>query len=258
MINIITLLSMEIVVCISVVPDTTTKINFKENNKKLEESGITYIINPFDEFCLTKAIFIKESIGANITVLNVGESKNDPVLRKALAIGADRAVRIESNELEGISVAKYLSKYLEKNNFDLIFCGKESIDYNGGKVPGFIAAMLNIPLANGCVGMKIEGENIILHNEIDNGIQICQSKKPIVIAGQKGLVEEKELRIPSMRGIMMARSKPLEIINPEMKAENNLELTEFQLPKGKTECKMIDSENVSELIHILRNEAKVL
>ncbi len=249
---------MKIVVCLSVVPDTTSKINFIENNTKIEESGITYIINPFDEFCLTKAIFIKEKTGADITVLNVGASKNDPILRKALAIGADRAVRIESNSLEANSIAKYLSKYIKENQFDLIFCGKESIDYNGGKVPGFIAAMLNIPLANGCVGMNIEGENITVKNEIDNGVQICQSKKPIVIAGQKGLVEEKELKIPSMRGIMMARNKPLEVITVEENIEDNLKLKEFLLPKGKSECKMIDSENVSELITLLRNEAKVL
>jgi len=249
---------MEIVVCISVVPDTTSKINFTENNTKLDENGITYIINPFDEFCLTKAIFIKEKIGANITVLNVGGVKNDPVLRKALAIGADKAIRIESTNLDGISVAKHISQYIKENNFDLIFCGKESIDYNGGKVPGFIAAILNIPLANGCVGMNIEGEKIITENEIDNGVQVCESTKPIVIAGQKGLVEEKELKIPSMRGIMMARSKPLEIIKPEESIKNNIELKKFELPQEKSECKMIDSENVSELITLLRNEAKVL
>ncbi len=249
---------MEIVVCISVVPDTTSKINFTENNTKLDENGITYIINPFDEFCLTKAIFIKEEIGANITVLNVGEAKNDPILRKALAIGADKAVRINSNSLDGISTAKHIANYIKKNNFDLIFCGKESIDYNGGQVPGFIAAILNIPLANGCVGMNIEGGKIITKNEIDNGIQICESTKPLVIAGQKGLVEEKELKIPSMRGIMMARSKPLDIVNPEEIIINNIELKNFELPLEKTECKMIDSENVGELINLLRNEAKVL
>ena len=249
---------MEILVCISVVPDTTSKINFTENNTKLDENGITYIINPFDEFCLTKAIFIKEQMGANITVINVGEPKNDPVLRKSLAIGADKAIRIDFSKLEAISVAKHISNYINENNFDLIFCGKESIDYNGGKVPGFIAAILNIPLANGCVGMNIEGEKIIVENEIDNGIQVCQSTKPIVIAGQKGLVEEKELKIPSMRGIMMARNKPLEIIKPEADIGNNVELKAFELPQEKSECKMIDSENVSELITLLRNEAKVL
>jgi electron transfer flavoprotein beta subunit len=249
---------MEIVVCISVVPDTTSKINFTENNTKFDENGITFIINPFDEFCLTKAIFIKEQIGANITVLNVGESKNDPVLRKSLAIGADKAVRIDAKNLDSLTVSKHLSTYIKENNFDIIFCGKESIDYNGGKVPGFISAILNIPFANACVGMKIEGENIIVNNEIDNGIQICKSKKPIVIAGQKGLVEEKELKIPSMRGIMMARSKPLEIIHPNEEIKNNLDITEFKLPKGKSECKMIDSDNIPELISLLKNEAKVL
>jgi len=249
---------MEILVCISVVPDTTSKIKFKENNTKFDDNGITYIINPFDEFCLTKAIFIKENSGANITVLNVGKSKNDPVLRKALAIGADKAVRIESNNLEAITVANHIANFVKEKNFDLIFCGKESIDFNGGKVPGFIAAILNIPFANACIGMNIDGEKIITENEIDSGTQICESSKPLVIAGQKGLVEEKELRIPSMRGIMMARSKTLEVINSKEEISNNLKLVEFELPEEKKECKMIDSENVSELVNLLKNEAKVL
>lgn len=249
---------MEILVCISVVPDTTSKIKFKDNSTKFDDNGITYIINPFDEFCLTKAIFIKENSNANITVLNVGESKNDPILRKALAIGADKAIRIDCKNAEAITVAKHISNFVKDKNYDLIFCGKESIDYNGGKVPGFIAAILNIPFANACIGMEIEGDKVILKNEIDSGVQICESTKPLVIAGQKGLVEEKELRIPSMRGIMMARSKPLETINPENEISNNLELVSFELPEEKKECKMIDSENVEELVNLLKNEAKVL
>ncbi|MBH76341.1 MAG: electron transfer flavoprotein subunit alpha [Flavobacteriales bacterium] len=249
---------MEILVCISVVPDTTSKIKFKDDSTKFDDNGVTYIINPFDEFCLTKAIFIKENSGANITVLNIGESKNDPILRKALAIGADKAVRIDSSSSNSLTVAKQIAKFVSERNFDFIFCGKESIDYNGGKVPGYIAAILNLPFANACIGMEINGETIITKNEIDNGTQICESPKPLVIAGQKGLVEEKELRIPTMRGIMMARSKPLEVIGVENDTSNQHVLTSFELPEGKKECKMIDSENVSELVNLLKNEAKVL
>ena len=127
-------ITMNIIVCISIVPDTTSKINFTDSVKKFDKKGITYIINQLDEFCLTKAIFIKENSNANITVLNVGESKNDPILRKALAIGADKAVRINCENLEAITVAKHISNFVKDKNYDLIFCGKESIDFNGGKV----------------------------------------------------------------------------------------------------------------------------
>lgn len=249
---------MEIVVCISVVPDTTSKISFTENGTKFDKNGITYIINPFDEFCLTKAIFIKENLGANITILNVGKNENDTVLRKALAIGADKAIRIDTESIDGGSVAKSLANYIKSQNYDIIFCGKESIDYNGGKVPGFISAIINKPFINGAVGMEIEGNKVIVKNEIDNGIQVCEVLMPVVIAGQKGLVEEKELRIPSMRGIMMARNKPLEIISEKENFQEDLNSVKFELPEKKSECKILEPENVSELINLLRNEAKIL
>ena len=141
---------MNILVCISCVPDTTSKINFTQNKKKLDEEGITFIINPYDEFCLTKAIFMKESSGANVTVISVGDSKSESVLRKALAIGADNAVRINADSDSSKSVANLIADYCSKNKFDIIFCGRESIDFNGGQVPGFIAAKLNLPFINSC------------------------------------------------------------------------------------------------------------
>lgn len=250
---------MNILVCISVVPDTTSKINFTDSNTKFDRSGITFIINPLDEFCLTKAIFMKESIGANVTVLNVGTPENDSVLRKALAIGADNAVRINSPYNNSLSVAKSIANYIRNKEYDIIFCGKESIDYNGGKVPGFLSSMLSIPFINACVGLEFENETLITKNEIDDGIQLCKCQKPIIIAGQKGLVEEKDLKIPSMRGIMTARTKPLDIINPEENiVENDIKTISFEIPEQKSSCKMVDSENVSELIDLLQNEAKVL
>ena len=249
---------MNILVCISVVPDTTSKINFTESNTKFDNNGITFIINPLDEFCLTKAIFIKESSGANITVLNVGQSGNDPILRKALAIGADNAIRIDADPKESLSVSSLISNHIKEKEYDIIFCGKESIDYNGGKVPGFISSILNIPFINACVGLELENEFLITKNEIDDGIQTCKCKKPIIIAGQKGLVEEKDLRIPSMRGIMTARTKPLEIIESNITSEKNIKIINHDKPLVKSECKIMNEDDVEKLVELLANEAKVI
>tara|TARA_B100000530_G_scaffold334805_1_gene285375 strand:- start:310 stop:1059 length:750 start_codon:yes stop_codon:yes gene_type:complete len=249
---------MNILVCISSVPDTTSPINFTDNNQSFDKNGITFIINPYDEFCLTKAIFIKENKSATITVLNVGKNTNDSVLRKALAIGADNAVRINQEAENSKIVAKCIVEYCQDKNFDIIFCGRESIDYNGGKVPGFIAEKLNLPFINGCVGMDIKNETMELKREIDNGHEICESAFPAVIAGQKGLVEEKDLRIPSMRGIMSARTKSLEVIESTINIENNIKVIHYEKPIQRSECKMINEDNVEELVNLLNNEAKVI
>tara|TARA_B100000945_G_scaffold319249_1_gene326039 strand:+ start:202 stop:951 length:750 start_codon:yes stop_codon:yes gene_type:complete len=249
---------MNILVCISSVPDTTSPINFNNDNNAFDTNGITFIINPYDEFCLTKAIFIKEQTGALITVLNVGEQNNDSVLRKALAIGADKAVRINQAPKNSKMVSELIADYCKKNTFDLILCGRESIDYNGGKVPGFLAEKLNIPFINGCIGMEINGESLELKREIDNGYEICVSSLPALIAGQKGLVEEKDLKIPSMRGIMTARTKPLEILDSEIEFQEKITIINFEKPLGKSECKLINDNEVEKLVDLLANEAKVI
>ena len=249
---------MNILVCISSVPDTTSPINFTNNNQSFDKNGITFIINPYDEFCLTKAIFIKEKQSATITVLNVGNNTNDSVLRKALAIGADNAVRINQESINSEMVAECIVGYCQDKNFDIVFCGRESIDYNGGKVPGFIAEKLNLPFINGCVGMDIKNEVIELKREIDNGHEICECSFPVLIAGQKGLVEEKDLRIPSMRGIMSARTKSLEVIEPSVNLENKIKTIHYDKPIQRSECKMINEDNVEELVDLLNNEAKVI
>ena len=247
---------MNILVCISSVPDTTSPINF--HNNIFDTNGITFIINPYDEFCLTKAIHIKEKIGGDITVLNVGEKNNDAILRKALAIGADKAVRINENPKNSKLVSECISNYCASQSFDLIFCGRESIDYNGGKVPGFLASQLDIPFINSCIGLEITGDNIEVKREIDNGYEVCESILPALIAGQKGLVEEKDLRIPSMRGIMTARTKPLEVVEAETNSENKISIVEFEKPSSRSECKIIDENNVEKLVDLLANEAKVI
>ena len=249
---------MEIVVCISVVPDTTSKINFTENNTKFDENGITFIINPFDEFCLTKAIFIKEQFGANITVLNVGGSNNDPVLRKSLAIGADKAIRINSKPTDSYSTANEIAHYLKNNPADLIIAGRESIDYNGGAVPGILAELLDIPLINACIGLYIVDEGVKGIRETEGGKETIAAKLPLIIGGQKGLVQESELRIPNMRGIMQARTKPLEVVEPVTNGESFTKSISFKKPDAKNTCKIIDKDNVKELVNLLQTEAKVI
>ena len=203
---------MKILVCISHVPDTTSKINFTNNNTEFDSNGITYVINPYDEFGLTRAMVIKETSGATVTVINVGPSSTEPTLRKALAIGADNAVRINAEPTDANYVARLLANYAKNENFDLIITGRESIDYNGGVVPGMLATYLDIPFVNACLGLELNGNQATVIREIDGGKETLQGNLPMLIAGQKGLVEEKDLRIPAMRGIMMARKKPLTVI----------------------------------------------
>ena len=248
---------MNILVCISSVPDTTSKINFTENNTKFDVNGVQFVINPYDEFGLTKAMMIKESLSAKITVITVGDNTVEPVMRKALAIGADEAVRINLIPKDSFTTTQAISLYAKDQNFDLIIAGRESIDYNGGLVPGMIAEILSLPFINACIGLDINGDSAKLIREIDGGKEIISSKLPLIIGGQKGLVEESELRIPNMRGIMQSRPKPLNVIETE---DNGLrtESESFSKPSGKAQCKMIDAGNVEELVSLLHNEDKII
>ncbi len=248
---------MNIVVCISSVPDTTSKINFSENGTTFDNSGIQFIINPYDEFGLTKAMILKENLGGNVTVITVGDATVEPVMRKALAIGADQAVRINRNPKDSYSTATEIAKYISENPADLIIAGRESIDYNGGAVGGMIAEILNVPFVNACNGLEIEGITAKLSREIDGGKENLSVNLPLVIGGQKGLVEESNLRIPNMRGIMQARTKPLQVIEPS----NTDFLTtsqQFEKPAEKSACKLVEAGNEAELVRLLQEEAKVI
>lgn len=248
---------MNILVCISSVPDTTSKINFKDSNSKFDSDGIQYVINPYDEFGLTKAMKIKESIGGKITVITVGDASVEPVMRKTLAIGADEAIRVNMVPEDSYSVAFEISEYIKENSFDLIITGRESTDYNGGAVPGMLAELTDLPLVNACIGLEFEGDNVKLVREIDGGKEMITSSMPIIIGGQKGLVYESELRIPNMRGIMQSRTKPLSVIDSKSTGAYSSTIS-FEKPEEKAGCKMVDSENVSELVDLLQNEAKVI
>lgn len=248
---------MKILVCISHVPDTTSKINFKDDNTQFDASGVQFVINPYDEFALTRAMWLKEKQGATVTVVTVGNNTTEPTLRKALAIGADAAIRVNTEATDGFSVAKQLAEVVKTGEFNVVLAGKESIDFNGGMVPGMLASFLDYNFVNACIGLEIDGDTATAEREIDGGKEIIKAGLPIVIAGQKGLVEEKDLRIPNMRGIMMARKKPLTVVEP-IDCENATASTAFEKPASKGAVKIVDADNIDELISLLHNEAKVI
>ena len=248
---------MKIAVCISSVPDTTSKINFVDNGTKFDDNGIQFVINPNDEFGLTRAMKLKESSGGKVTIITVGDSSVEPVMRKALAIGADTAVRINMVPKDSYSTAVEIANYLKKESVDLIITGRESIDYNGGAVGGMIAELLELPYINACNGLEISENTAKMTREVNGGKENISTEMPCVISGQKGLVEESELRIPNMRGIMQSRTKTLQVLNPSIN-ETFTESINFEKPAKKSECKFVSSENVEELVTLLRDEAKVI
>jgi electron transfer flavoprotein beta subunit len=248
---------MKILVCISNVPDTTSKINFKDNNTAFDTAGVQFVINPNDEFGLTRAMWFKEKQGASVAVVTVGDASVEPTLRKALAIGADEAYRIDAPATDGFFVAQELAALVKEIGFDLVIAGRESIDYNGGMVPGFLASTLDYQYVTNCISLEIDGNNATAIREIDGGKETLGTHLPLVIGGQKGLVEESDLRIPNMRGIMMARQKPLHT-KAATTAESHTKEISFSKPEAKGAVTMIDPANIDQLISLLHNEAKVL
>ena len=248
---------MNILVCISHVPDTTSRINFSNQDTAFDSSGVQYVINPNDEFGLTRAMWFKEKQSASVDVINVGTSLTEPTLRKTLAIGADQAFRIDSDPKDGFFVAKQITEFLKSNSYDLIIAGRESIDYNGAMVPGMIASMNNMNFVTNCVKLDINENIATLEREIDGGKEILSCSLPLVMGGQKGLVEESDLRIPNMRGIMQARQKPLSVI-PAFDCELKTKSVKYYKPAERNEVKLIPSDNLDQLIDLLHNEAKVL
>ena len=248
---------MKILVCISHVPDTTSKINFTNGDSEFDTNGVQFVINPNDEFGLTRAIWFQEQQGANVTVVNVGGAETEPTLRKALAIGANEAIRINANPTDGYFVAKQLAEVVRNGNYDLIIAGKESLDYNGGMVPGMMAGILGYNFLNSCTELTVDGNNVKAAREIDGGKEIVSTTLPLIIGGQKGLVEEKDLRIPNMRGIMTARTKVLTVLEP-IAANSETKAIRFEKPAPKSAVKLISSDNLDELINLLHNEAKVI
>lgn len=249
---------MKILVCISNVPDTTTKVKFVENNTKLDTTGIQWVINPWDELSLTRALELKEKASAgvsSVTVAHVGEVSAEPTIRKALAIGADDAIRVNTDPKDSYYVAAQLSEAIKNEGFDVIMCGIESSDYNGSTVGSMLAEFLGLPSVSAVSYLDIDGSNTTITRDIDGGKEIVSVPAPFVAVVQKGIAAE--ARIAAMRGIMMARSKPIKVVEPA--SVNPLtEVLTFEMPTPGEACKFVDAEDPKKLIELLQGEAKVL
>lgn len=245
---------MKILVCISVVPDTTTKITFTDNNTKFNTAGVQYIINPYDELALTRALEITEAQGGTVTAITVGLPDTDANIRKALAIGAQDAVRINAYPKDAYFVAAEIAAYAKGKGFDMVLTGRESIDYNGGMVCGLIGELMGIPSINVITKIEVAGNEATLVRDIDGGKETVKTTLPLVASAQKELTEP---RIPNMRGIMAARTKPLEVVEPSQNKDTTA-YKAYELPAPKAGCKIVSADNADELIHLLHNEAKVI
>ncbi len=246
---------MNILVCISKTPDTTSKIAFTDGNTKFDENGVQFIVNPYDEwYALVRALEIKEAGGGNVTIVTVGGADTEPVIRKALAIGADTAVRIDAPVGDPAMVAQQIAAYASGKGFDLILLGKETIDYNGGAVGGMLAELLDLPYVALATKLDMEGGKAVVTREVPGGSEVLEIDGPVVLSAAKGMAEQ---RIPNMRGIMAARTKPLEVV-AAASVEAMTKVVSYELPPAKGACKYIDADNAGELIRLLHEEAKVI
>ncbi len=245
---------MKILVCITHVPDTTSKISFTDGDKKFDTTGVQFIIGPYDDYALARAVELKEQSGGSITVLNVGGVETEPTIRKALAIGADEAVRVNADPADSLFVAQQIAHHAKDAKYDLILMGRESIDFNGGMVHGMVGELLGIPSISPVMTLDVDGDTAKMSREIEGGKEYVEAKMPLVAGCQEPIAEWK---IPNMRGIMSARTKPLNVVEP-ITDEAGTSLEKFELPPAKGAVKMISPDNVSELVDLLKNEAKVL
>ena len=245
---------MKILVCISNVPDTTTKITFTDNNSHFNKNGVQFILNPYDEIALARAIELTENEQGTVTVVHVGDASTDPTLRKALAIGATDAVRINAEPLDAYFVAEQIAAYAKDKSYDMILTGRESIDYNGAKVAAMVGELMDIPSVSIAKKITIEGNNGILEREIEGGKEVLSIPFPFVAGTAEGVADWK---IPNMRGIMAARTKPLTVVEP-VSVNQLTQIANFEIPTPRVSVKLIDANDMDNLIALLHNEAKVL
>lgn len=246
---------MRILVCITSVPDTTSKISFTNNNTQLDPNGVTFIIGPYDDYALARAVELREGgVASHITALNVGLADTEPVIRKALAIGADDAIRVNAAPTDSWFVATQIASVVKNGNYDLVMMGRESIDYNSGVVHSFVASMLGWPVVTPVMKLDVEGTSIKMSREIEGGKEFMSAPLPLVVGCQEPIAEWK---IPSMRGIMSARTKPLNVVDP---AGNDIKVSTigYELPAAKSGCKYVSADDVAQLVNLLKTEAKVL
>ena len=245
---------MKILVCISNVPDTTSKITFTNNDSEFNTAGIQYIINPYDEIALSKAVDLASSTSGSVTVITVGDATTEPTIRKALAIGADNAVRVDTTPLDSWYVANQIANYARQHQFDLILTGRESIDYNGSQVAAMLGELLQLPSVSIAKGLNISNNEASVEREIEGGKEVLTVSLPVVIGTAEGVAEPK---IPNMRGIMAARSKPLEILAP-IDLKPLTKINSFETPKQRGNVKIVDENDINQLVQLLHSEAKVI
>ncbi|MEQ1745965.1 MAG: electron transfer flavoprotein subunit beta/FixA family protein [Saprospiraceae bacterium] len=246
---------MKFLVCISQTPDTTAKVSFNADATEYNGTGVTYIMNPYDEwYALVRACELRETLGGTVVALNVGPAANETTIRKALAIGADEAVRIDADPKNAAYAAKQIAEYAKSQHFDLIFFGKETIDYNGAEVGAMLAEHLDLPFVSLASKLDLNGSTATIERDIEGGVEVLEVDLPFVVSAAKGMAEQ---RIPNMRGIMMARTKPLNVVAP-VPVTDLIKTVRFTTPPEKAGVKLIDPENMDELVRLLHEEAKVL
>ncbi len=246
---------MKILVCISKTPDTTAKIAFADNNTKFASDGVQWIINPYDEwYALVRAIELKEADAATIIhLVTVGAADAEPIIRKALALGGDEAIRINADSHDSFYIASQIAQVAREGGYDLVFTGKETIDYNGSSIGGMVAELLDMPYVSLATKFTLEGGNATINREIEGGEETCSVALPLVVSCQKGMAEQ---RIPNMKGIMGARSKPLKVVEPAA-VDALTSVVSFELPPAKAGVKLVPADNPAELVRLLHEEAKV-
>jgi electron transfer flavoprotein beta subunit len=245
---------MKILVCISKTPDTTSKIAFTEGNTKFDENGVQWIINPYDEwYALVKAIEMKEQDpAATIHLVTVGEADAEPIIRKALALGGDEAIRINIQSNDSLVVASQIAAIAKEGGYDLILTGKETIDYNSACIGSMLSGLLDLPYVSLANQMTLNGNTATVQREIEGGEETCEVVLPAIVSCQKGMAEQ---RIPNMRGIMAARTKPLKVVEP-IAVQATTSIKNYDLPPAKSGVKLVAADNVEELVRLLKEEAK--
>ena len=247
---------MKILVCISKTPDTTAKIAFTDNNTKFDTNGVQWIINPYDEwYSLVRAIELKEGDASTVIhLITVGPPDADPIIRKALALGGDEAIRVNADSHDSFYIASQIAEVAKQGGYDLIFTGKETIDYNGSSIGGMVAELLDLPYISLATKFELGGSKATVTREIEGGEEVCEVNLPAVVSCQKGVAEQ---RIPNMRGIMAARTKPLKVVEA-IALDALTGIASFELPPPKAGVKLVSPDNVEELVRLLKEEAKVI
>lgn len=247
---------MKILVAISNVPDTTTKIQFTENNTRFNASGVTFVINPYDEwYALVRALELKEAgLAEKVSLIHVGLADSDATIRKGLALGADDAARVDADGSDAYQVAVNIAAYAKEKGYELVLTGKETISYNGSSVAGMIAGILDQPLISLATKLDLQDGKVLAEHDVDGGTRLVECSLPLVVSCAKGMAEQ---RIPNMRGIMAARTKPLEVVKA-VECEQLTSVKSFDLNPGRTTCKMLGEEQMDELVKLLHTEAKVI